>query len=193
MNVPAQISFRDISKTPALEELIHDQIEALERVCDHISSCRVAVEKPQEHQASGSAYRVRVDLTVPPGHEVVSRREPGDGEMHEQIETVIRDAFEGARRQLQKLTEKQQGKEKTHQTQGTIALVTLLRPEEDYGFLQSLDGRDIYFHRNSVLHGAFDRLTVGTGVYATVEMGEKGLQASTVRIQDKPGSRAEKT
>jgi len=51
----------------------------------------------------------------------------------------------------------------------------------EFGFLQSSDGREIYFHRNSVLNIGFDRLTVGTQVGFTEEMGEKGPQASTVK------------
>lgn len=62
---------------------------------------------------------------------------------------------------------------------------------EDHGFLKNVDGRDVYFHRNAVLHGDFDRLAVGTGVNYMEEMGEDGLQASTVRIVDKPGAREE--
>ena len=46
---------------------------------------------------------------------------------------------------------------------------------------ETADGRDIYFHRNSVLDNAFDRLTVGSEVRFVEEIGEKGPQASTVR------------
>jgi cold shock CspA family protein len=53
---------------------------------------------------------------------------------------------------------------------------------EDYGFLQTADGREIYFHKNSVLQPGFDRLEVGTEVYYAEEAGEKGPQASTVRL-----------
>jgi cold shock CspA family protein len=45
---------------------------------------------------------------------------------------------------------------------------------------------EVYFHRNSVLHGEFDRLAIGMGVRYTAEVGEKGLQATSVQIVDKP-------
>jgi cold shock CspA family protein len=54
--------------------------------------------------------------------------------------------------------------------------------EEGYGFLETPDGREIYFHRNSVLHPGFDRLEIGTEVRFAEEEGEKGPQASTVAI-----------
>lgn len=192
MNVAPVITFRGIEKTEELENLVRDEIAKLEEFIGHLSSCRVSVEMPQMHLSSGSPYRVRIDMTVPPGHELVSRREPGDGEMHEKLQTVIKDAFSVARRQLIKLKEKQSGETKTHPTQGVIGIVDKLFPEQDYGFIQSIEGQDVYFHRNAVLHGDYDRIEVGTGVYFTAEMGEKGLQATTVRIEDKPGVRRAK-
>lgn len=189
MNLPLELSFRDGTKSEDMEALVREKVANLERFNDHISSCRVAVEQPQEHVQSGSGYRVRIDLTVPPGHEVVARREPGQGSVQDDLGAVIRETFSEAERQLKRLNEQQRGDEKTHPQQQTVGVVEQLF--EDHGFLKNLDGRDVYFHRNAVLHGDFDRLAVGTGVNYMEEMGEDGLQASTVRIVDKPGVREE--
>jgi cold shock CspA family protein len=53
---------------------------------------------------------------------------------------------------------------------------------DNCGFIETADGREVFFHRNSVLDEAFDRLTVGSEVRFVEEMGEKGPQASTVRL-----------
>jgi cold shock CspA family protein len=53
---------------------------------------------------------------------------------------------------------------------------------EDHGFLESLDGLEIYFHRNSVLNGGFAKLKPGMRVTYVEEEGENGPQASTVKI-----------
>ncbi len=45
----------------------------------------------------------------------------------------------------------------------------------------------LYFHKNSVLGDEFERLEPGTGVRYVEEQGEKGPQASTIQIMDKPG------
>ena len=66
MNVPLEISFREVEKTQSLEDLIRGEAASLEEVNDHVSSCRVSVEQPQKHLKSGSPYRVRIDMTVPP-------------------------------------------------------------------------------------------------------------------------------
>ena len=69
MEIPLQLSFRDIppARQQELEQRIRRRAAKLERHCDHITSCRVAVERPNLHQESGIAFRVRIDLTVPPG------------------------------------------------------------------------------------------------------------------------------
>ena len=53
---------------------------------------------------------------------------------------------------------------------------------DEYGFIETADGREIYFHRNAVLDGAYRRLRVGSEVRFVEEEGAKGAQASTVRL-----------
>ncbi|MBE9169149.1 HPF/RaiA family ribosome-associated protein [Pleurocapsales cyanobacterium LEGE 06147] len=188
MKVPAEISYREVEKTEALDSLIHEKLAKLEKFCDHISSCHVAIEKIHDRPKTGSPYRVRLDITVPPGHEIAAVSNPDEGNQYEPLEAVIRDAFEAARRQLVKLNEKQHDRVKVHPQQEMKAVVTKLFPEQGYGFLKTTDtGREIYFQRNSVANDDFDRIEIGTGVqYSEIE-GEMGPQATTVQIVDKPG------
>jgi cold shock CspA family protein len=115
------------------------------------------------------------------------RREPRHGDVHQDLTTEIREAFEVARRQLRELVERQRGETKTHPQQEVEAVVSKLFREEGYGFIQTLDGREIYFHKNSVLGDGFDALSVGTGVNYTEQTSEKGPHASSVRIVGRPG------
>lgn len=187
MKVPLEIAFKGIPHTDEMEALIREEADKLERVCHYLIGCRVAVEKRQQHQEIGNPYRVRIDITVPPGHELVVKREPSKGDMHDPLEIVIKHAFTAAARQLRKLVEQQRGEVKTHPDQQVTAVVHKLFPQEGYGFLRTVDTQEeIYFHRNSVLHDDFDRLTIGLGVRYTAEAGEKGLQATSVQIVDKP-------
>jgi cold shock CspA family protein/ribosome-associated translation inhibitor RaiA len=186
MQVPLELSFRDVPKTKETEKLITEKVDKLEQVCDNLISCRVVVEKPQKHQRSGNPYRVRIDVTVPPGHEMVVTKEPGQSRMNAPLSAVIRDAFEAMLRQLKELTERQRREIKVHPQQRVNGFVSRLFKEDGYGFIQSTDGRQIYFHRNSVLGDEFDRLEVGTGVHYSEEQGDKGPQASSVSIEHKP-------
>jgi len=187
MKVPLEIAFKGIAHTGEIETLIREEADKLERVCAYLMSCRVAVERRQQHQEVGNPYRVRIGMTVPPGHELVVRREPSKGDMHDPLEIVIKHAFQSAARQLRKLVEQQRGAVKVHPEQQVAAVVHKLFPQEGYGFLRTVDTQEeVYFHRNSVLHGEFDRLAIGMGVRYTAELGEKGWQATSVQIVDKP-------
>lgn len=188
MQVPPQIDFRHIDRTPELERLINEKIARLEKFCDHITSCRVAVERPHRHESGGNPYRVRIDINVPPGHEVVVTKNPGDHDPHDELRTVINNSFRAAERQLKELTDRQQSEVKTHEE--PHALVSKIFPDQGYGFLRTLEGREVYFHKNSVIEHEFDDLAIGTEVRFAQTMGEKGPQATTVHIVNKPGERA---
>lgn len=189
MQVPPSITYRNLEKTPAIEALIQEKIAKLEQFCDYINSCRVVVEKAQENPDSGSPYRVSIDITVPNSREIAVNHSPDTGKQYPPLEAVIREAFEAASRQVKDLSKEQQGERKTHPEQEVGAIVTKLFAEQDYGFLKTIDtGREIYFHRNSVIDNDFDRLKVGTGVRFRETEGEMGPQATTVKILDRQGS-----
>lgn len=107
MKVPIEITYRDVDKTASIEELIRSKANDLEKVCDYITSCSIAVEKPNDNIKTGNPYRVRISITVPPGKEIVVIRDANDAKMHDPLPAVIRDAFKVAKRQLKKLTDKQ--------------------------------------------------------------------------------------
>lgn len=186
MDVPMEISFRGVESDQSTEDLIRRKAAKLEQVCDHITSLRVSVEQDQKEQSSGRPYRLRLDINIPPGHEFVIKRETSGGHLHSDLQQIIRDAFDAARRKTKKVTEKQQGKVKTHPEQQANAVVARLFPGEDYGFLKSIDGRDVYFHANSVVDRDFEELKPGDGVAFSAEMGDKGLQATSVHVVDRP-------
>ena len=190
MQIQPEITFRDVPKTDDLDELIRANIAALEDVCDYITRARVAVEHPNEHPRRGSSYRVRLDLTVPPGHEVVVIRKSSEGSIRDDVYAVIQEAFDAARRKLQKLVEIQREDVKHHPEQQVQGLVVQLFG--DYGFIRRADdARDIYFHKNSLLDRPFGDLRVGMGVAFNLETGRKGLQATSVRVVDSRGLSAE--
>lgn len=105
MQLPLQITFRDMETSHRLEAEIQRRAEKLEQFYDRIMSCRVVVECPHQSQTNGQVYDVRIDLTVP-GHELVvsrtSERDPG----HENVLVAIRDAFHALEKQLRTYAEK---------------------------------------------------------------------------------------
>jgi cold shock CspA family protein len=56
-----------------------------------------------------------------------------------------------------------------------------MAPEKDHGFLMTKEGGLLYFHRNSVLAGDFDKLRRGDDVTYVEDMGDTGPIATKVR------------
>lgn len=181
MKVPLQVAFHGVPASNKIEELVHDRVAKLERVCNHISSCRVTVEQPHRSRGAAEHWQVRIDVTVPPSHEVVVRRESRESTTRDGLHGVVVEAFEAARRRLEKLNQRQRGFVKGHPAQEVGGIVRRLF--EDHGFVRTLDGRDIYFHMNAV-RGAFEDLGVGMGVAFEEEEGEEGPHATTLRVID---------
>lgn len=180
MQIPVQITFRDIDHSDAVEAKIREHIEGLEKFYDRITGCRVVVEAPHAQHRKGNLYDLHVFLTVP-GKEIVVKRNAGDNHAHEDVYVAIRDAFRAARRELQDHVRRNRGDVKQHEAP-PHGRVTKLSGYEDYGIIEASDGQEIYFHRNSVVDDGFDNLAVGDEVrYVAVEgESEKGPQATTV-------------
>ncbi|MBE9043221.1 HPF/RaiA family ribosome-associated protein [Pleurocapsales cyanobacterium LEGE 10410] len=189
MKITPEITYRNLERTPAIDNLIQEKIAKLEQFCDYMNSCRIVVEKDKDSPISGSPYRVSIDITIPHSREIAVVENPDTGKQYTPLETVIRDAFEAARRQIVSISTEQQGERKVHPEQETTAIVVKLFAEQGYGFIKQVDtGKEVYFHRNSVTNNDFDRIKVGTGVRFKETMGEMGPQATTVQIVSQHGS-----
>jgi ribosomal subunit interface protein len=178
MQLPLQVTFRNMPRSDAVETKIRERADKLDKFYNSIMSCRVIVEAPHAHHHQGKLFHLRIDLTVPQGELVVSKDAHAD-RTHEDVYVAIRDAFDAAQRQLQNYARKQRRNVKTHEAPPR-GKVTEVFPHMDYGLIHTNDGREVYFHRNSVINGGFDHLELGTPVRFAEEMGEKGPQASTV-------------
>ncbi len=100
MQVPLQISFRNIGSSEAVEAAVRKRVEQLERIDDSITSCRVTIELAHKHHHKGNLFHVVINVRTPTGEIAVSRM-PDDEHAHEDVYVAIRDAFDAARRQLQ--------------------------------------------------------------------------------------------
>ncbi len=181
MNLPLQISYRNIGPSEAIEARVREKAEKLETFFGRITSCRVMIEAQERHRRKGRLYHVRIDITVPGGEIVVSRN-PKAKQAHEDVYVAIRDAFDAARRQLDDHSRVRNGKVKFHEVP-PHGIVSHLSPYEGFGFIKTPEDNEIYFHKNAVLNGGFDKLEVGAEVRFEMAEGEseKGPQATTVR------------
>ncbi|HEY5618507.1 MAG TPA: HPF/RaiA family ribosome-associated protein [Vicinamibacterales bacterium] len=199
--IPTQVTFRGLARDEALEDDVRERVSWLEQFYESIVRCRVLVEVPHRHRHDGRHFHVRIEVTVPGGPPIVVSHEPSlhgrlkdiEDEAHHkenEIESVhryasvaIHEAFDAARRRLEDFAREQRGTVKAHEVPAHGEVVEL-SSVHGYGFIQAGEQR-IYFNRASVLDDAFNTLTVGTPVAFVEERGEKGPQASTVRILGK--------
>lgn len=199
MQLTPTLTFRGVERTPDLEAEVIAHLRKLETYYHGIMGCHVLVELVQRHHEAGNRYHVRIDLTVP-GEEIVVAHEASlrataqdvDAEKvtrmaesdpeRKHAHVAIREAFDIARRRLQDCARRQRGTVKTAARQAR-GRVSQLFPTDEYGYIEAEDGHELYFQKSSVLKGAFDGLTVGSTVSFVEELGEKGPQASTVKLR----------
>jgi cold shock CspA family protein/ribosome-associated translation inhibitor RaiA len=189
MQVPPEIKFHDVERSDWVEAYIGERVERLERFAGGITSCHVTLTQEQASQSKGNRYSVMVEVRLPPNHDLAVRKLKDIRDMPTQLPALINLAFGAIERQLKKTAALRRHDEKTHadgaQPHGLVEKLF----SEGYGFIRAVaDDRQFYFHRNSVLHGDFERLAVGTEVRFSAEEGEKGPQASSVQIVSKPGA-----
>ena len=76
MQIPLQITFRDMAPSAAIDARIRERVADLERFYDGITRCHVVVHAPHRRQHQGTLFHVRIDLTVPGAELVVITRRP---------------------------------------------------------------------------------------------------------------------
>ena len=123
---PVQISFRNMSVSPALEEEIRSRAAWLESFYPGIVRCRVVLEVPHRRRRHGRSLHVRIELSLP-GEDVIVNHEPtldasqpaphkSDelNRRHKDAHVSIHEAFDIARRRLEDVARLQRGDVKTH-------------------------------------------------------------------------------
>jgi len=176
MKLPLKIVIRDIELGDAVRDEIANKAEKLTKIFENIIKCRVVVEAPHHHnRTAGIVYNVCIDMAVP-GKEIVVKKQP-----NKNLSIAIREAFNAAYRELEDYATKLRGEVKHHE-EVPHAYISILELDKGYGFLTTTDGREIYFHENSLLNYDFKDLKVGSKVRFVEKVGEKGPQASSVTV-----------
>ncbi|MBV9860605.1 MAG: HPF/RaiA family ribosome-associated protein [Alphaproteobacteria bacterium] len=188
MDTPLEIVFHNLSTSEAVEAEIRERVQKLDKIYDHLVGCRVSVELLHRQHQTGNVFDVHVEMKVPGDTLVVSREPHRAHEKYVQptLQTSLRDAFKAAERQLLEFKRRQSGEVKPHD-EAFAGQVSQLYPREDHGFILTHEGTQLYFHRNSLLDGNFDRLQRGDKVHFVQTVGDTGPIASKVWPAGEPG------
>ncbi len=180
MQVPLEITFRNAERSDPVEAIVRERVDKLGQFFDHIISCRVTLDVPNRTPHYDVLnHRVNVEISVP-GEELVVSSEPNEHENFNDIYVTIRNAFDAAEQQLRTYAGRLR---ETHvkQEDSPYAIVDKMFLDQGYGFLITPDGREIYFHENSVSAPGFDKLNKGDTVRFVESAGDEGPQASMVK------------
>ena len=181
MEKPLEISFHNCPASPAIEADIRKRVEKLEQKFGKFIGCRVSVEALHNQHRTGNEHEVHIEVSLPGKNVVVSKEPHHTKENHARGDVLqaVRDAFKAAESQLRSVSKARQGEVKPHPTpvQGRVSE---LHRERDFGYLTTNDGTLLYFHRNSMMNGDFDKLEPGDPLEYVEAMGDTGPTASKV-------------
>jgi ribosome-associated translation inhibitor RaiA/cold shock CspA family protein len=192
MQIPLEIAFRNCDSSPAIEDAIRAHVARLERIYSRLTTCRVRVDQRNQNANDTIPPVVHIEILVPGHKDIVVAHEPDHLQRKFQapdLRNAINEAFRIAEVRLTKYKDKltdHGAAEMTHEASNEFrGQIAELKPEEDFGYVMTKEGGLLYFHRNSVLTGNFDRLKRGDEVTYVEGEGDTGPTASKVRVIEK--------
>ena len=170
-----EIHWRNLDELgPERQSAIEARLRALDEGHRDLIDVWLTGARTQHHRHGGQEVRLRCQAR---GRELVAARTRPD--LGLALDEVL-DAFE---REVRKLRDKRgdlRASEPTAPPQ--LGVIDRVFAEEDYGFILTDGGEQVYFHRNAVQGAlAFERLAEGDRVGLNFEAGDNGLQATVVR------------
>ncbi len=197
MQVPLEIAFHNIDHSDWAEKEIRNHVARLQDIYNRLTSCRVRVDQRATNEQQTIPPVVRIEIGLPGRKDIVVAHEPDRLQRRFQrpdLHNAINEAFRIAERQLSEFKERQADRtavishEAANEFRGQVAEVL---PERDHGFLMTKEGGLLYFHRNALLVGDFDRLKRGDAVSYVEEVGDTGPIATKVRVKAGPNGSAQ--
>jgi cold shock CspA family protein len=188
LQVPLEIAFHNIEKSDWAEEEIRARVADLQRIYGRLTSCRVRIDQRAKDLTGAIPPVVHIELGIPGRSDLVVSHEPDHllrKYQRPELRNAIHEAFRIAERQLLDLKEQREDREQgvAHDSElQLLGQIAEINPEEDFGFILANAGSLLYFHRNSMLAGDFDKLERGDEVHYVEDVGDTGPTATRVRV-----------
>ena len=173
-----KVETRNVELRKGWQKKIDEEKEKLTR---HFASLvlhlRISIEATAHHKEGG--YELKIVASIPNDTVVVAKK-------GENVGPLLVEAFDVLSLQLKEIQRKKRQTQKS--ADGSLdestqyGVIRKVSPYESYGFIVSQDARDIYFHENALKDIAIDSLTEGDEVTYGESQGDKGPQASWVRL-----------
>lgn len=172
-----KIETRNVELRKGWQTKIEEEKEKL--VCHYanfILYLRVTIESTSHHKEGG--FEIKLIASVPNDTVVVTKK-------GESVRSLLVEAFDVLSLNLKEILRKKRKGQKGMELGGDTDKYGVIRkvsPLESYGFITTSDERDIYFHENALKNVNIDELTEGDAVFYGETVGDKGPQASWVRV-----------
>jgi cold shock CspA family protein/ribosome-associated translation inhibitor RaiA len=189
LQVPLEIAFHNLERTDWAEREIRERVADLERLYGRLNSCRIRIDQRAKDRSGAIPPVVHIELGIPGRKDLVVSHEPEHLMRKYQrpdLRKAINEAFRIAERQLLDLKDQRDDRSKgvAHESeQQFLGQVAEITHDQDFGFLLTKEGGLLYFHRNSLLNGDFDKLERGDEVHYVEDMGDTGPIATKVRVK----------
>ena len=182
MNSLPVISFRNLGHSAAIEQHVLQRFEELKKHHPRIIGCNAVIGAPRKRQVSGQEFEVALTIKIP-GPDVHIHESIGRSTAEEDVNLAVHKAFDAARRVLKRQKKKMAGVEVKQHPPILHGRVDRLFLGEGYGFIKGDDGREVYFERDNLTTGNWDKLIIDAKVRFREGAGEKGPYAMNVAVQ----------
>ena len=172
-----EIESRNVGMTPRWKTEIETRMADLQKRHEDLIHGRVTLTKNPHHKKLNNVAEALIVVTLPGRHTMTARKED------KTFEEAIRTAFDAIAIEVRKFHEKRGRTEvRTSPIPPLRGVICKLFPIEGYGFILKEGGGEVYFHKHALQVLRFEEWRDGTDVALNVEDGEKGPQASTVKL-----------
>jgi cold shock CspA family protein/ribosome-associated translation inhibitor RaiA len=172
-----KIEARNVEMRKGWQSKIEEEKEKIVRhYASFVLHLRVTIEATSHHKEGG--FEIKLIASVPNDTVVVTRK-------GESVRPLLVDAFDVLSLQLKEILRKKRKGQKGIELESNgdkYGIIQKLSPLESYGFITTSDEREIYFHENALKNVSMDELAEGDNVQYGETTGDKGPQASWVRV-----------
>lgn len=113
MDVPLELSFRNMDSSPTVETQVRERVARLEQFFSHLTSCRVIIAAPPRQGGGSQVFHITIEMGVPRKGKLVVKNDD-EHEKHKDIYMALGETFDIAERRLRKFSERMEGKTNRH-------------------------------------------------------------------------------
>lgn len=179
MQIAPVIAYHNLDPSPAVEAIVERRTQKLERLFDRIIGCEVSLEALERRKRHGRTLRAHLVVHLP-GPDVSVDRTVAQGSAQEDLMLAVNRAFSAAEKLLKRHKKVMAGLEVKPHPPVLHGQIAVLEPELGHGWLRADDGREVYFQKDALTGGDWDRLKVGARLRFREAQGEKGPYATGV-------------